>query len=138
MKCNRDIREIHIHCTATKEGIDFNVKDIDRWHKENGWDECGYHYVIKLDGTIEKGRDINKIPASIKGRNKHAVAIVYVGGLDKDGCPMDTRTNKQKVSMWLLVDRLRKRFGSIPVYGHNEFANKDCPCFDVKKEFEII
>ena len=135
MKFDRDIRELHIHCTATKEGIDFGVKDIDRWHKERGWNGCGYHYVIKLDGEIEVGRDINKIPASIKGRNRYAVAIVYVGGLDKEGKPKDTRTDKQKASMWLLIERIKKRYGDIPVYGHNEFANKDCPCFDVEKEF---
>lgn len=135
MKCDRKIKEIHLHCSATKEGMDFGVKDIDRWHRERGWDGCGYHYIIKLDGEIEVGRDINKIPASIKGRNRYAVAIVYIGGLDKNGNPKDTRTDKQKASMYLLIERLKKRFGDIPVYGHNEFANKSCPCFDVEKEF---
>lgn len=134
MKCNREIKEIHVHTTATKEGMDFNANDIDRWHKERGWNEIGYNYVIKLNGDIEIGRDINKIPASIKGRNKHAVAICYIGGLDKDGNPKDTRTIQQKASMSLLIERLRKRFPNAKLYGHCDLSNKNCPCIPTLHE----
>lgn len=128
MKCDREIKELHIHTSATREGMDFNANDIDRWHKERGWNEIGYNYVIKLDGTIEVGRDINKIPASIKGHNKYAVAICYIGGLDKGGKPKDTRTIQQKASMSLLIERLRKRFPDAKLYGHCDLAARDCPC----------
>lgn len=136
MKYNRHIKEIVLHCSATKEGVDFNINDIKRWHvDDNGWEDVGYHYVIKLDGEIQKGRDIEKIGAHCKNHNKHSIGICYIGGLDADGNPKDTRTDKQKANMYLLIERLKKRFGDIPVYGHNEFANKSCPCFDVEKEF---
>lgn len=135
MKCNRIIKEVHVHCSGTKEGREFNVNDIDRWHKERGWDGCGYHYVIKLDGEIEIGRDVNKIPASIQGHNRHAIAICYIGGLDADGNPKDTRTDKQKASMYILLERLRNRYPDAKLYGHCDLANKSCPCFDVQKEY---
>lgn len=132
----RNVNEIILHCSATKEGMDFNINDIRRWHVNgNGWEDVGYHYIIKLDGEIQKGRDIEKVGAHCKGRNKHSIGICYIGGLDADGKPKDTRTDKQKASMWLLIERIKKRYGDIPVYGHNEFVNKDCPCFDVEKEF---
>lgn len=134
-KCNRIINRIILHCSATKEGIDFNESDINRWHLERGWNGTGYHYIIKLDGTIEPGRPLNKIGSHCKGYNKDSIGICYIGGLDKDGNPKDTRTDKQKASMWLLIERLKKRFPNATVHGHNEFSNKSCPVFDVSKEF---
>lgn len=131
----RPIKRIIIHCSATREGVDFDIKDIDHWHKERGWNGCGYHYVIKLDGTIQKGRDIEKIGAHCVRHNKDSIGICYIGGLDEDGRPKDTRTNHQKAGMYLLIDRLKKRFPDVSINGHNEFANKDCPCFSVKDEF---
>lgn len=135
----RNVNEIILHCSATKEGMDFNINDIRRWHVNgNGWEDVGYHYIIKLDGEIQKGRDIEKVGAHCKGRNKHSIGICYIGGLDGDGKPKDTRTDKQKASMYMLIERLRNRFGNIPVYGHNKFANKSCPCFDAEKEYNEV
>ena len=45
----RKIKEIIVHCSATAEGKDFCAKDIDLWHRAQGWDCIGYHYVVKLD-----------------------------------------------------------------------------------------
>lgn len=48
----RKIKEIIIHCSATKEGRNFTVADIDRWHRERGLRCIGYHFVIYRDGSI--------------------------------------------------------------------------------------
>ena len=131
----RLINEIIIHCSATKAGQDFDVNDIDRWHKERGWKGVGYHYVIKLDGTIQEGRPLDQVGAHCTGHNKKSIGICYIGGLDKSGKPKDTRTVAQKESLRLLVNQLLERFPGSKVYGHNEFAPKHCPCFCVSKEF---
>ena len=131
----RLINEIIIHCSATKAGQDFDIKDIDRWHKERGWKGVGYHYVIKLDGTIQEGRPLDQIGAHCTGHNKKSIGICYIGGLDKSGKPKDTRTVAQKESLRLLVNQLLERFPGSKVYGHSEFAPKFCPCFCVSKEF---
>ncbi len=57
----RSINEIIIHCSATREGQEIPVETIKKWHTEGrGWTDIGYHFYIELDGTIKKGRDINK------------------------------------------------------------------------------
>ena len=50
---------IIIHCSATRAGQDFTAADIDRWHRARGFRSIGYHFVIRLDGTIEPGRDVS-------------------------------------------------------------------------------
>ena len=49
---------IIIHCSATRAGQDITAADIDCWHRARGFWSIGYHYVIRLDGTIEPGRDV--------------------------------------------------------------------------------
>lgn len=71
----RTISEIIIHCSATVEGKDFFVKDIDRWHKQRGFKMVGYHFVIRLDGTIEQGRPLEMIGAHCTGHNAHSIGI---------------------------------------------------------------
>ena len=50
----RQINYIIIHCSATKAGSDFHAKDIDKWHKEWGWDGIGYHKVVTKDSVIHQ------------------------------------------------------------------------------------
>lgn len=134
----RNINLILIHCTATPEGMDFKAKDIDRWHKQNGWKGIGYHYVIDLDGTVEKGRPDNEIGSHCTGKNKNSIGIVYVGGLNAKGQPCDTRTDEQKQALWELLRQLLIKYPKATIHGHNEFSNKACPCFNVQKEYSII
>lgn len=134
----RKITEIIIHCSATKEGKDFTVEDIDRWHRQRGFSGVGYHFIIYRDGSIHAGRPKNKIGAHCKGHNAHSIGICYIGGLSADGKPKDTRTAAQKASLRALVEQLQEEFPHATVHGHNEFAAKACPCFDVQKEFGLI
>ena len=88
----RQINEIIIHCSATKEGLNFNANDIDRWHKQRGFKRIGYHFVILNDGTIQQGRELASIGAHCTNHNAHSIGICYIGGLDENGKPKDTRT----------------------------------------------
>ena len=129
----RDIREIIIHCAATPEGKSFTVADIDAWHKKRGFRCIGYHFVIYLDGSVHKGRAIEEVGAHCSGHNANSIGICYIGGCATDGKkPKDTRTEAQKASLVRLITELRRRFPNASVHGHNEFAAKACPSFNVK------
>lgn len=132
----RKIDKIIIHCSATPEGKPFTVADIDRWHRDRGWQGIGYHYVIYLDGSIHEGRSEEIIGAHCSGQNAQSIGICYIGGLDASGKAKDTRTPAQRKALHKLVSDLKTRYPAATVHGHNEFANKDCPCFDVKNEFD--
>ena len=130
-----------LHCAATPEGKSFTANDIDKMHKQRGFKKIGYHYVIKLDGTIEKGRNETETGAHCVGHNSKSIGICYIGGVAKDGkTPKDTRTDKQKAALFELVNDLMKKYKLTlnDVHGHYEFANKACPSFKMdkfKKEF---
>ena len=127
----RKITKIILHCSATREGQAFTAKDIDRWHRRQGFQMIGYHYVILLDGTVEIGRPLEQPGAHTYGHNANSIGICYIGGLDQDGKPCDTRTPQQRQAMKQLIADLLRKFPNATVHGHREFANKDCPCFDV-------
>lgn len=134
----RTIDKIIIHCAATPEGKAFTIKDINRWHKERGFAMIGYHFVIYLDGSVHEGRPLAMQGAHTLGHNTTSIGICYIGGVDKDGkTPKDTRTPAQKEALCTLVDRLQLAYPEATVHGHNEFANKACPSFDVQKEFGV-
>ena len=141
----RNIKRIIIHCSATKEGMDYDVSDIRRWHLANGWTDVGYHYIIKLNGEIQEGRPLDKAGAHTSGWNKDSIGICYIGGCDKNGKPKDTRTLAQKNAMYCLVKTLMNKFKVTDVKGHRDYSPdknhdgkitpnewvKACPSFEV-------
>lgn len=134
----RKIDKIIVHCADTPEGRDVRVEEIRRWHKAKGWNDIGYHYVIDIDGTIEAGRDIECAGAHTQGQNANSIGICYVGGCDAKMQPKDTRTEAQKQSLRLLIKFLKSKYKDAKVFGHRDFAQKACPCFDAKKEYEDL
>lgn len=134
----RSIKNIILHCSATAEGKHFTVEQIDRWHRQRGFRCIGYHYVIYLDGTVHIGRPLEQVGAHCKGHNADSIGICYIGGCAADGrTPKDTRTKAQRTALINLVAELRARFPGATVHGHNEFANKACPSFNVQKEPDL-
>lgn len=134
----RNINLIIVHCSATPEGRDVSVADIDRWHRERGFDGIGYHYVVYIDGSVHEGRPLKKVGAHCKGHNAHSIGICYVGGVDLNGKPKDTRTLAQKDALVNLLMRLKRRFPKAVIRGHRDFAAKACPSFDATKEYAGI
>lgn len=135
----RKINEIIIHCTATMSGREVSVDELRKWHKARGWRDVGYHYIVHLDGSVSLGRPAIEIGAHCSGHNKESIGVVYVGGLDKGGKACDTRTAEQKKALRVLVRQIEREQAKVgnmitKISGHNEYANKACPCFDVKKE----
>lgn len=131
----RKITKIIIHCSATPEGRNYTVEDIDRWHRQKGWNGIGYHYVIYRDGSVHAGRDIEIMGAHCAGQNAHSIGVCYIGGMTADNKkPKDTRTPEQKAALRDLVELLRTKYPTATVHGHREFASKACPCFDVKTD----
>ena len=133
----RKITDIIIHCSATPEGKPFTAADIDRWHRQRGFDGIGYHYVVCLDGSVHKGRPIEKPGAHCKGHNAESIGICYIGGCAPDGrTPKDTRTEAQRSALRKLVQELQKTYPGTTVHGHHEYnAGKACPSFNVRAEF---
>ncbi len=131
----RDINKIIIHCSATKASQDIGAEQIDAWHKKLGWSGIGYHFVIRRSGETEKGRDIEAVGAHCKGQNKHSVGICLVGGIDASGRAENNFTAEQFAGLRRLVSELKQQYPNASVHGHNEFAAKDCPCFDVREFF---
>lgn len=130
----RNINKIIIHCTATPRGRHVTVADVDRWHRARGFNGIGYHYLIYLDGSIHTGRSLDRIGAHCQGYNATSIGIAYVGGVEADAVtPADTRTDAQKTALRTLMASLRERFPGVTIHGHNEFAAKACPCFDVNE-----
>jgi N-acetylmuramoyl-L-alanine amidase len=115
------------------------METIKSWHvKGNGWSDIGYHYVIELDGTIKEGRPMHRSGAHTKGHNANSIGVCYVGGIDKDKKPKDTRTEAQRQSMDELIGLLSNDYKTATTHGHNEFSAKACPSFDVAKEYGKI
>ena len=139
IKSVRQITKIILHCTATPEGRDVDAEEITRWHKNKGWRNNGYHYIVKLDGTIEEGRSVQMVGAHTKGHNVGSIGVVYVGGCDKNMKPKDTRTPEQDFVLTNLLSALLEMYPLAKLHGHNEFnKGKACPSFDVQEEYNFL
>lgn len=129
----RLINKIILHCSATPEGKNFTVEDIDKWHKARGWQGIGYHYVVYRDGSIHVGRSEDKVGAHTSGHNANSIGVCYIGGVASDGkTPKDTRTDLQKAALSGLIAGLKRKYPNAMIHGHYEFAAKACPSFKIE------
>lgn len=129
----REINECIIHCSAS--GPHTTRDDIKRWHKQKGFTDIGYHYVIEYDGSIKLGRSIDEPGAHCKDHNSDTVGICLVGGYD--GKKLHHFSQSQLRSLDTIIEGLRLTYGNIPVVGHHQYNHhKTCPCFDVHKYME--
>ena len=133
----RKVNKIIIHCSATPEKREVSVETIRKWHLQRGFNDIGYHYVIDLKGGIHIGRPITRQGAHTAQANRGSIGICYVGGMSKDmKKAKDTRTQAQKDSLIKLMHELIYKYNKdMTIHGHNEFANKACPSFNVQEEY---
>ena len=137
----REITKIIVHCTATPEGREVDVEEIRKWHTEapRNWSDVGYHFHIKLDGTLQEGRPIERTGAHCAGQNFCSIGISYAGGMTKDMKEAkDTRTPEQTDALTDILHELKEQYPKAKIYGHRDFSVKACPSFDARSEYEYI
>ena len=130
----RDINYIAIHCTATSPNATIeSIKNY--WFNVKKWKSPGYHYIIESNGNTEQLLPVEDISNGVKGHNFESINIAYIGGVDENNNPQDTRTPEQILSILSILLRLKKLYPKAKIKGHNEFegVNKACPSFDVKE-----
>lgn len=132
-KNDRNIKYLVIHCAATKPSMDVPIERIRKWHLDRGFNDVGYHFYIRRDGSLHKGRDIDTTGAHVKGYNSVSIGICYEGGIDESGEPEDNRTPYQMRALIRILCELVTVYPDANIRGHRDFegVNKACPSFDV-------
>jgi len=114
--------------------MDIGADIIRDWHvKGNRWADIGYHAVIRRNGELESGRPMSRAGAHVAGHNADSIGICLVGGVAADRrTPENNFTPEQMATLERVVKDLLRRYPGATVHGHNEFAAKACPSFDVQ------
>ena len=98
--------------------------------------------LIEPNGTINRLLDFNGVANGVKGFNNHSIHISYIGGITKEGKPLDNRTDAQKKAILLCINEVIEWSENkcLIIQGHRDFPNqnKACPCFDAKAEYRGI
>lgn len=127
----RSVQRIFLHCSASDHAAHDDVSVMRKWHLERGFNDVGYHFFIKKDGTLQKGRNIETSPAAQAGNNTGTIAIC-LHGLRKE-----LFTDAQYKTLRRLCSLINYKYTEagqhVTFHGHKEVAAKDCPVFDYKK-----
>ena len=127
----RFLNKIILHCADTRTNQSFSVQDVRNWHLTRGWSDIGYHYYIKLDGSLHEGRPLSRVGSHCKGHNTGSIGVCFEGGKTSDNKPWDKPTDNQIKTVRSLIQSLRNDYGYLSLHGHYDFSSKSCPNFDV-------
>lgn len=146
----RIITHIVIHCTASPQH--WGVRELMAEFKAKGWKSPGYHYAILADGTIRQLHPLGLVANGVKGHNQGSIHVAWVGGIDRNGRPVDNRTLPQREALRHIVGVLHSSYPQAAIVGHRDLSPdlngdgkvtrdewvKQCPCFEVKEEFKTL
>lgn len=140
----RTIKQIIIHCSATRPEQDIGAAELKRMHVDpkprgRGWKDIGYHYVIRRNGKIELGRDLDgdglvdeHVGAHAFGWNSNSLSVVLIGGANKAGHGEANFTKEQMIALDAFLVCKQQEYPNAEIMGHRDTgANKDCPSFNV-------
>lgn len=115
------VKRIILHHAEAKN---CSIEDIHRWHLNNGWSGCGYHFLVRKDGSIWRGRPENKLGAHTSSYNTGSLGICFEGAFNTE-----TMTETQLRSGQELITYLCDKYGLLKanVYKHKDFNSTDCP-----------
>lgn len=99
-----------------------DITDVHRWHLNKGWAGCGYHFLVRKDGTVYQGRPMDTVGAHSVPVNKISVGICCEGDFE-----IDVMSNTQLQALSDLIDYVKKEYPTVEVVGHREFDKTACP-----------
>lgn len=134
MATRKHTQFIIIHSSASRPSQDIGRDAIDAIHRARGFLGIGYHFVIRRNGALEKGRPQEEIGAHTLNYNSNGVGICLVGGVTEKNVkvPENNFTPEQWATLLTLVQELKTQYPAASVIGHRDTAATACPSFDAK------
>ena len=140
---SREISEVVIHATETTTDKDIGAIEINNIQSKLGHDGIGYHYVIRRDGRLQRGRPVDKVGdhTSVNNHDNFSIGIVLVGGINVatgEVEPLANRsassfTREQYTTLERFLTAFYNRYPGGNVFGHNDLdVDEIDPYFDVQ------
>lgn len=120
----------NLECTLKPEMIIFHhtveenktPQQIHELHINRGWAGIGYHFYIRKDGKVYRGRPENAIGAHAGAYNNIALGIALEGNF-----MIEKPTKKQINSLILLSRYLVQKYAIRDLLRHKDVMNTECP-----------
>ena len=146
---SREISEVVIHATETTTDKDIGAIEINNIQSKLGHDGIGYHYVIRRDGRLQRGRPVDKVGdhTSVNNHDNFSIGIVLVGGINVatgEVEPLANRsassfTREQYTTLERFLTAFYSRYPGGNVFGHNDLdVDEIDPYFDVQDYIEKV
>lgn len=139
----RNLNQVVIHATETTTDKNIGAIEINNINKELELDGIAYHYVVRRDGRLQRGRPVNKAGEHTNDAtiDRESIGVILVGGLNcSSGEPNPTNfrssqsfTIAQFNTLEKFLSAFYRRYPGGKVKGHNDVdTNELDPYFDVE------
>lgn len=133
---------IVVHSSQTTPEENLSAKDVDTIHRKDGLLNIGFHKIIKRDGSIENGRDIDTCGVHVETKgdvsNQNSIGVCLIGGKDLKGKLDCNYTLAQFNALNGLLVELQSQYGKVLIVGHRDVADTSCPNFEISELVKIV
>lgn len=98
------------------------AESIHKYHVSLGWKGIAYHYYVRKDGTIYRGRPEDTVGGHTSGYNSRSIGICAEGNFETD-----VMSNAQRDAIRELVLDIRTRYPDTQTIKHKDVAATACP-----------
>lgn len=116
----KTIEGIALHHSGVK--VLQSVETIHNYHKNKGWAGIGYHFYVRKDGSVYRGRPENMAGAHCPGVNSISLGICAEGDFEQE-----IMNDVQKNAIVELIKDIKSRYNIKWIKGHREILSTDCP-----------
>ena len=146
---SRAVTEVVVHWTDTYSNKNIGSEEINKTHIELGLPSIGYHYVIRRDGSLQRGRPVNEQGehSVVNGHDQYSVGIVFVGGINVPSGTAFSGNYRSVSSLTLsqmntfkeFCQAFYNRYPGAQILGHNDIdVLEEDPGFDVRDYVEDL
>lgn len=143
MLVKRPVLYLVVHSTESYNNQYLTAREVHRDHVDRGFDGIQYHYVIRRDGTLERGLPTNSVAeSSPRELRNFTIDIALVGGINAPSGvenpdayrSIEAYTRQQLTTLESFIEAFYRRYPGGLVRGHYQIEDGvQDPHFDLKK-----
>lgn len=99
-----------------------SVEQVHQWHLNNKWAGIGYHFLVRKDGSINRGRPEDKVGSHAYDNNSNSIGICAEGNFE-----VETMPDVQKQAIKELVSYIKNKYNITKVQKHRDVNSTACP-----------